>query len=77
MRTAMGFAVGSLVMLPFIPILPALGSLLALVGVLSARQRRLAPPWMTLMVVVVGGLGLLLAYIQLLVILLAALGVGS
>jgi hypothetical protein len=75
---ALAVALTSLALLPFVPILPGLGSVLAIVlGALAAGSQRVAPRrWLAVAAIVVGGGGLVLALAQLVIALAAALGVG-
>jgi len=65
----------SLLLLPFIPILPGLGSVLALVlGVLSLRAR-VRPLWTVVAAILLGSLGVFLAAVQVFAMLLSAAGI--
>lgn len=65
-------------LLPFVPLLPGLGSVAAvLLGALSYEQENARQRWVALVAVAAGGLGTMLALIQLLTALLyPLLGAG-
>lgn len=67
-------ALVSLALLPFVPILPGLGSLLAL-GLLICYQE-MGPRWLWVASAIVGAMGVLLAGAQLVAALATALSVG-
>lgn len=70
-RLALAVALASLALLPFVPILPGLGSMASvLLGVLSYGQENNRRRWIAVVAMVIGGLGTMLALIQLLAALL-------
>ena len=74
---ALGIGLISLALLPFIPVLPGLGSLLALgLGLLARPPSPARRSWVAAAAVVAGAVGSMLALIQLTAALLSALGVG-
>ena len=64
----------SLILLPFIPVLPGLGSLVAGILTLLAYPRAGRRRWLVFVIVPIAGLGILLALLQLTGAFSAALG---
>ncbi len=73
---ALSIGIGSLALLPCIPILPGLTSLMALAVALLAFFRAARPQWMTVLAIVVAAMGYAVALVQLLAVFLAAGGVS-
>lgn len=76
--TVLALAIGAvnLGLLPFVPILPGIGSLVVLAwGVFACGGAR-RPRWLAVSVVVVGALGAFLAAVQSVAVLFAVIGVS-
>jgi len=76
--TVLALVIGavSLGLLPFVPILPGVGSLLVLAWGVLACGGAGRPRWLAVSAVVVGALGTFLAAVQLAAVLFAAVGVS-